>query len=187
MTRNRSVFSRLAGTALFVVLVAWLSGFLYFLSRALVAEPDDMPEARAVVVLTGGARRIDVGLAILKANPGARLLISGVNPAVLRAELSAISGEDAPLYECCVDLDRTSTDTLGNARETALWARKNGFDRVMLVTAAYHMPRSLIVLRRAMPEVRVEAYPVQAAVSTSYLLKEYHKYLFTLASDAAGI
>ena len=31
----------------------------------------------------------------------------------------------APLYDCCVDLGFSATDTVGNARETADWARGN--------------------------------------------------------------
>jgi uncharacterized SAM-binding protein YcdF (DUF218 family) len=38
--------------------------------------------------------------------------------------------------------------------------RRQGFSSLRLVTAWYHMPRSLLELDRAMPEIEIVAHPV---------------------------
>jgi len=51
-------------------------------------------------------------------------------------------------------------DTAGNARETAAWVSAEGYTSLRVVTAAYHMPRSLVELASAMPGVTLVAHPV---------------------------
>lgn len=63
-------------------------------------------------------------------------------------------------WECCIALGYEAGDTIGNAAETALWMRKEGFRSVRLVTANYHMPRSLLEFSHAMPGVTVIPHPV---------------------------
>jgi len=69
--------------------------------------------------------------------------------------------------------------------------RQQGFRSLRLVTAWYHMPRSLLELDRAMPEIEIIAHPVfpdetsqeywWASRSTVVLLaSEYGKYLAAL-------
>ena len=100
-----------------------------------------------------------------------------------------------PLYDCCVDLGFEAIDTLGNARETAQWARARGYDRLILVTADYHMPRALLELRGAMPRVQLTAYPVatedvdarvwwKSPQSLRLMVAEYSKYLVILTREA---
>ena len=89
-------------------------------------------------------------------------------------------------------LGHDAIDTRGNARETAAWVRARGVRRVHLVTANYHMARSLLEFRRAMPEVTIVAHPVIAdrvrlddwwwrPGTASLLASEYTKYLAALA------
>ena len=59
------------------------------------------------------------------------------------------------MFDCCVDLGFTAANTLGNARETAEWARAKGYSALILVTADYHMPRARLELRAAMPEADI--------------------------------
>ena len=118
-------------------------------------------EADAVVALTGGgAERLRLAMRLLGEGRGRRLLISGVNPKV--ADEAVYDLLDAPpeLIACCVDLGRQAEDTLGNASETAKWAERNGFARIIVVTDDYHMPRSLAELRLAMPETQLIPVPV---------------------------
>ena len=51
-------------------------------------------------------------------------------------------------------------NTLGNAIETAEWSRDKNFRSLRLVTSAYHMPRSLIEFKHAMPNIQIIAHPV---------------------------
>ena len=48
----------------------------------------------------------------------------------------------------------------GNAVETAAWMKEQGFRSLRLVTASYHMPRSLLEFNHAMPELEIVPHPV---------------------------
>ena len=149
--------------ALLVVVMLWGVGLLAFASRVAHATPAADPgRAQGIVALTGGSsRRLQTAMTLLQAGRGRRLLISGVNRRATREEVRrAARAVAGPLYECCVDLGFEAVDTLGNARETAEWARARGYDRLILVTADYHMPRALLELRGAMPKVTLTPYPV---------------------------
>ena len=60
-----------------------------------------------------------------------------------------------------ITLGRTATTTLGNAEETAEWARMHRLRSLIVVTAGFHMPRALLELRRAMPDTVLYPAPVQ--------------------------
>jgi uncharacterized SAM-binding protein YcdF (DUF218 family) len=59
-----------------------------------------------------------------------------------------------------VVLGYRAVDTLGNARKTAQWMRQLGFDSLRLVTAWYHMRRSLLEFSPTMPEIQIITHPV---------------------------
>ena len=42
----------------------------------------------------------------------------------------------------------------------AQWAKRKGFASLIVVTSDYHMPRSMVELAEAMPDMRLIAYPV---------------------------
>lgn len=159
--------------SLFVLITCLLAAALLalsFLSFAREVEalrpPQPVPEADAIVALTGGSLdRLRVGVELLEAGRGKRLLISGVNPAATDRDISALLKLAPERLQCCVDLGRSATDTIGNGAETAAWARKHEFRRILLVTEDYHMQRSLIELRLAMPEATFVPYPVASGLS----------------------
>lgn len=135
-------------------------GFVVF-ANAVTREPDPQyAEADGIVVLTGGQTRISEAARLLDERRGARLLISGVNRKIGRASLLRISGLDEKTFSCCVDLGYAALNTIGNADETRRWAEALGYDRLIVVTASYHMPRSLAELARAMPNIELIAHPV---------------------------
>ena len=80
-----------------------------------------------------------------------------------RPQLQTLIGAAKPVFDCCIDLGFTAENTLGNARETAEWARAKGYHRLILVTADYHMPRARLELKAAMPEADIAPYPVRDA------------------------
>jgi uncharacterized SAM-binding protein YcdF (DUF218 family) len=140
--------------------VVWVVGFLRYVYALPDAPPDPVPHADGIVTLTGGGERIVAAMTLLGENKGARLLISGVHPDTSREDLKKRIDDPGHLFDCCVDLDRAARNTAGNAIETARWVRKMGYRSVILVTAQYHMPRSLIELKRELPDVILIAYPV---------------------------
>ena len=180
-----------------VLIVAFGLGFISFAGGVQHAlPPKPLPEADAIVALTGGdAGRLTTGMRLLQEGRGRRLLISGVNPKVEDKDVYAVLEGAPELIACCVDLGRQAMDTLGNASETAAWAKRNGFSRLIVVTDDYHMPRSLAELRVAMPQARLIPYPVTTSLSkpgiwqrdlsaAATLGGEYMKYLAIRARAA---
>ena len=51
-------------------------------------------------------------------------------------------------------------DTIGNAEESAKWVTSHAYGKVIVVTNNYHMPRSLLELRRSVGSVELLPYPV---------------------------
>lgn len=121
------------------------------------------PRADGIVALTGGAERIPDAVALLTAGRAQRLLITGVNQAASDSAIADGTAATAELLDCCIDVDRNALNTVGNALETARWVERNHFSSIIVVTSSYHMPRSLMELRRALPTTRLIAYPVVSA------------------------
>ncbi|MGI9388068.1 MAG: YdcF family protein [Methyloligellaceae bacterium] len=117
-------------------------------------------QADGIVVLTGAQSRIAEALTLLAAGKGQRLLITGVYPATKRKALKKIAPKHGPLFECCIDIDHIALNTIGNAKAVRDWATAKDFRSVIVVTSDYHMPRSLVELRRALPSLKLVAYPV---------------------------
>ncbi|WP_135211086.1 YdcF family protein [Vitreimonas flagellata] len=175
--------------------VAFLGGFWSFATRVRTEAPEP-PQAQAIVALTGGSlERLSTGVRLLEEQKGERLLISGVNRIVTDDELYAVLNVDPELGACCIDLGRRAEDTLGNASETASWARERRYTQLILVTDDYHMPRSYAELSLAMPEAQIYAYPVRTRFTdpalwrsdwptASRLVSEYVKYLVIRGREA---
>ena len=148
-----------AGTALFVLCIAGLIWFATAPSAGDRTGPTD-----AIVVLTGGSQRLNSGIALLRDGKGQKLFVSGVNHHVHLEELLRSLGDRLEAAHewasCCVVLGYQAVDTLGNASETAQWMHQQGFHSLRLVTAWYHMRRSLLEFDRAMPEIEIVPYPV---------------------------
>jgi uncharacterized SAM-binding protein YcdF (DUF218 family) len=192
--RHRSL--RLASGAV-LVLLAWLGGLLYFASRIPDRVDDPVTATDAIVVLTGGSDRLQEGLRLLAAGKAKRLLISGVNREATLADILK-SAEVAPdslpplVAACCITVGYQAGNTAGNARETADWMAANTLRSLRLVTADYHMPRSLLEFARAMPGIAIVPHPVFPEEvkrdewwlwpgTASLLVNEYHKYLVAVA------
>ena len=143
-----------------VVCAIWFSGLLWFSTQ--VPNGGEAPATRtdAIVVLTGGTGRLDMGLLLLEKNFATHLFVSGVARGVDVATLLRVAQRAPKELECCISVGYRADDTAGNAAETAGWVDKRGFESIRLVTASYHMPRSLIVFRHAMPEIRIIPHPV---------------------------
>lgn len=172
------------------ILLLWLAGLVWFATPP--SAEIRMGSTDAIVVLTGGSLRLQVGIELLRQGLGRTLFVSGVNQQVDLDDLLRVSGA-VPVGEiCCVELGHQADNTLGNAQETARWIRARGFHSLRLVTAWYHMPRSLLEFDRAMPEIEIVAHPVfpdqvtrerwwASPGTTLLLMSEYSKFLGTLS------
>jgi len=201
---------RLLSTLLVLGAAAPAAGFLWFVQRA--AMPPDPPAAEApggagapggIAVLTGGPDRVEAGLALLAARPGARLIISGTGRDATLPDLIRESGvlESGALesraleagapragaagpapasladpFAARVTLGREAVSTRGNAREVAAWSAATGLEEITVVTAGFHMPRALLELRRALPGAVLHPHPVAPFLARPVpMLREYAK------------
>lgn len=194
---SRRGHARPLGRALFWVLgfaaLTFTAGFAYFSDHiSHMATPDQPDTADAIIVLTGGQYRIDAAVELLRAGKGKRLLISGVNPAADADDLQRATGADPSLFDCCIDIDHAALDTVGNAAESAKWIASNAFGSAILVTNNYHMPRSLLEMRRTNSALQIVPYPVvntqldrgewmRQPEALRVLFTEYTKYIAALA------
>lgn len=185
---------RLRRLAVLVVLllVAYGIGFLWFAGLMPTQAGSDERHTDAIVVLTGGSDRLAVALDLLSEDKARKLFVSGVYHGVDVRQLLDLSQHSPEDLSCCVVLGYQADNTRGNAIETAAWMQAQGFTSLRLVTATYHMPRSLLEFRRLMPDTEIIPHPVFPEHfrsedwwlwpgSSSLLISEYSKYLVALA------
>lgn len=146
-------------TAALAAAVLYGAGFLIF-TESLPRQPVHFDHPDAIVALTGGDARLDAAAALFEHGVGKRLLITGVHATTTKKELKAIA-HGGPRFDCCADLGRSAANTHGNAAEAAAWTKAHGYRRIVIVTASYHMPRSLTEFGAEMPGVTIEPYPVE--------------------------
>ena len=123
-----------------------------------------MSAARNEVALNESAERLTVVAELARRYPNARIVFSGGSGALLLDE-----GNEAESRRCgCwkasglrrarILLDDRSRNTVENALFSKAIAQPKAGERWLLVTSAYHMPRSVGVFRKA--GFPVEAFPV---------------------------
>ncbi len=186
--------------AFLVLALIWASGLMAFATRVQHSTPQpDPPAADGIVVLTGANsnERIAAAVELLAAHRGRRVLVSGVDRRVSRAELRTASNTVRRLYDCCVDLGFNAVDTVTNARETAEWAKAMRYNSLIVVTTDYHMPRAMLELRAVMrpSQVALQSYAVPTPIlkvrqwwrsprAARLMVVEYCKYLAILGREA---
>ena len=171
-----------------LAIVAVVGGFVAFLSQLRDIQAPPERKADGIVVLTGGASRVSDAMELLAAGYGKRLLISGVHRTSAASDISRTLPEGQSYFACCVDLDRSAVNTRSNAAETRRWVHERGFKSLIVVTSNYHMPRAIVELSHAMPEVELIPYAVvgdkwreepwyEGGPTMRLVLSEYVKYV----------
>jgi uncharacterized SAM-binding protein YcdF (DUF218 family) len=174
-----------------LALLGYGLSFVLFVS-GLPAAPDVLPKADGIVALTGGDERLDTAVALLERGVGKRLLVSGAAAETTKETVGKMS-DGGPRFACCADIDYAAEDTHGNAEEAATWTREHHFASLVIVTARYHMPRTMKEFSAQLPDVTLIAYPVEQSrvplagwylhPKTAKLLhREYVKYLASLVT-----
>jgi uncharacterized SAM-binding protein YcdF (DUF218 family) len=176
-----------AAAALVLGFAAWTVGLFRFAAAIPERVADADTATEAVVVLTGGTHRLAVGVDLLTLEKGRKLFVSGVYQGVDVRRLLALFQHNPRELEERIAIGN-AVNTAENASETAEWIRKQGFNSLRLVTAAYHMPRSLLEFRHAMPRATIIPHPVFPEHvkakwwawpgTLSLIAGEYNKFLF---------
>lgn len=161
---RRSDVSRISFIGNLVLICFALAGmWVIGLAKFNDAIPDSVETSNevshAIVVLTGGSGRLDAGLDLLSEDPDALLFVSGVYKGNEVRHLLEISQQRPKALETRIGIGN-AIDTRENAAETAIWVNEHRIRSIKLVTAAYHMPRSLLEFRHKMPNIKIIAHPV---------------------------
>jgi uncharacterized SAM-binding protein YcdF (DUF218 family) len=179
--------------AVFAAWAIWVAGFVWFASTISDQPEDTDLHTDAIVVLTGGSDRLATGMALLAQGSADKLFVSGVHRGVevgdmLRASHVSREGLADKITLGKIMLGHDADDTVGNADETARWVRAQGITSLRLVTADYHMRRSLWEFHHTLPDIKIVAHPVQPESvkwkpwwrswpTTTLLATEYSKYV----------
>jgi len=154
--------ARSLALTLFIALAAWTIGLIRFAATLPDTVGDTTTRTDAIVVLTGGSDRLKTGFSLLARDLAGRIFVSGVPEQVsVDRLLERIGMPDYPkALRSRIFLGRRATNTVQNARETAEWCQNEGIRSIRLVTASYHLSRSLLEFHHAMPDVPIIAHPV---------------------------
>ncbi|MCP9780368.1 MULTISPECIES: YdcF family protein [Cyanobium] len=138
--------------------------------RAAALTPRQLPRADAVVVLGGGLRpalpprqgvevaeggdRLLRGVQLVRRAPpllvtsGGRVSFTGHDPAPPEALWARDLAEELGLPADRILINPGSRTTAEEARDIGALGRRRGWTRVLLITSAFHMPRSLATFQR---------------------------------------
>lgn len=158
--RKRRGLRMVVAAVVLISVSAAAVGFVGFIAQLRSAEIKPSRAADGIVVLTGGSSRVSDALELLAGGYGKRLLISGVHPTSAVSDISRSLPDNQSFLNCCVDLDRSAVNTRSNAVETRRWARERGFRSLIVVTSNYHMPRAIVEMSHAMPDVELIPFSV---------------------------
>jgi len=172
-------------------LIVLFMGFFWFVWQVPDEEVRLTQKADGIVVLTGAASRIPDAIELLISGHGKRVLITGVHRTTSAREIARLTALNERIFACCVDLDRSALNTLGNAIETRRWVRERSITALIVVTSNWHMPRAMAELSHQLPDVQLIAYPVvseriksepwwSSESTARLLLSEYLKYVFAV-------
>ena len=178
-----------------LVVFLWIVGFTNFLMTIPADGPKDIVKSDAVVVLTGGSKRLEAGIILLEQGKAELLFVSGVNEKVTRSDILQVVDrgkilKNDQLFSCCIKLGYVAEDTTGNAKESLEWLRVNSLSSIILVTSNYHMQRAYLEFKLQNSNVRITKYPVISSDFTlsdwiinprrfALLFLEYHKLILT--------
>jgi uncharacterized SAM-binding protein YcdF (DUF218 family) len=145
---------------LVTALGVWIYGLFAFVDLIPDTPLTTIRPTDSIVVLTGGSDRLKEGLTLLSEKKAKKLFVSGVYRGNDVKRLLAIQQHNPSELLCCISLGYAATSTAGNAAETAVWVKKQNYTSIRLVTANYHMPRSMLEFRHIMPQLEILPHPV---------------------------
>lgn len=170
---------------LMVILVAAVAVLFIDFTYKTFSYRQSAVKADAIVVLAGGKGRVDEGVRLYREGRAAYLFLIGVDPSVRKSDLyRPQAGDPSPDG---VILERASRNTLENSIFGRDVIMRHRVKSVLLITSRYHMKRSAILFRNALPrDLTIYPYPVDTrnlkeawwnhGGSFSLLFSEFYKY-----------
>jgi len=116
-----------------------------------------------IVVLTGDQKRIPKALELLRQRGAELLIISGTGRSSSLTDIinqqGDVAGNIQEIWRKII-IESNSSSTIENALETRKILVSRATKRIVLVTSDYHMPRSLHIFRRLLPQYDYISVPV---------------------------
>ena len=153
-----------------ILFLSWIvGGVVFFPSYIKVETRSRCPKTDtvdAIVVFTGGGRRLRVARSLHRKSPQKKMHISGVG-----------WKNTCPMHQT-VSWD-SAKNTWENIVLTEKWMRQEKIHSVQLVTSDYHMPRCLLLAQFLWADITVRPCIVNTADTHSFpfLFFEYNKFL----------
>ncbi len=181
-------------TSFFLFVFIWLAGLIWFVAQMPEKQTAYAPHAGAIVVLTGGAGRVEHGIRLLLDGKAEKLFVSGANKEVTYDDIIRFTPKSSrekirKMATKKIVLGSNAENTIGNAEETKQWLAGKKFRSILLVTSHYHMPRSMSEFKALMPDLIIIPEPVivngfkshwwMSDENRKIVLSEYHKYLIS--------
>jgi uncharacterized SAM-binding protein YcdF (DUF218 family) len=169
----------------------WICGFLTFISVPFKGNCSQN-EVDAIVVLTGGRSRIEEAFKLFPNIAAKRILISGVGEGVNKGDFKELI-EKYSINPKSIVLGTLAKNTLENALEAKMFMTLNNYQNLCLVTAHYHLPRSLLIFKYNLLDIKIYYQPVfpnikfvgDVLINQNSPLRigfiEYNKLLYNLA------
>lgn len=137
----------------------------------------DLSAEHGLAVIGGASDRIIGAATLARRYPGTRIVFSGGSPHLIsndarEADYATALFQGLGIAKSRLIMERQSRNTRENAEFSRQAAMPKPGERWLLVTSAYHMPRSVGVFRKA--GFPVEAYPVDWQVGTRKDLLRYY-------------
>jgi uncharacterized SAM-binding protein YcdF (DUF218 family) len=145
----------------------------------------ELSAAHGIAVTSGGADRLIAAAALANRYPNTRIIYSGGSSKLIsddarEADYATALFESLAVSRDRLTMERRSRNTQENAEFSKALAAQKSRERWLLVTSAYHMPRSIGLFRKA--GFNVEAYPVDWRVGERADLVTFS----TIALDGLG-
>ena len=173
------MFNRVKIAILFcIILTLYFISFLNFI-RNIDKEFTIKNNVNNIVVLTGNAGRLVVGLDLMSNNIESRMLITGVAKVVKYSEII----KNTDIKRDRIDLGYKAQTTLGNAIETSLWIKEYDIQDIILVTDNWHMQRALLLFNITMPNIKISPYPIESINITIEDLFQFDKKTFFIYKE----
>lgn len=137
-----------------------------------IQNENSVEKTDAIVVFTGGYKRVQVAADLFEKDKARLLFVSGVPKEVTkRSVLNASSSKIKDLSDVYIG---GAENTQENAEEVAKWADDQNIQSIRLVTTTFHMPRSLRELGLKSKNLTILPHPVSADHIPIYAVMYYY-------------
>lgn len=157
MKKQRSVWLSIITVPLLCIVIL----FSLFINELKIAT-DEIPYVDAIVVLTGGAGRVEEGLRLFREGRGGYLILSGVEETSSLDSIFPGRNLKTAVDTSRIILDIESRRTLDNALNVTKIVDSKGIKSLILVTSNYHMKRAFTIFSKTINrEVKLYRNPVR--------------------------